>query len=42
MVHFPVMFLSKWREFSSARCLAEKKIFDDSSRPDVVEIAHVA
>jgi len=36
------MFLSEWREFPSAPCLAEKKIFDDSSRLDVVEIARVA
>jgi len=39
------MFLSEWREFPSAPCLAggknkEKKI-DDSSRLDVVEIARV-
>jgi hypothetical protein len=34
------MFLSEWREFPSAPCLAggEKKL-DDSSRLDVVEIA---
>ena len=32
------MFLSEWREFPSAPCLARKKI-DDSSRLDVVEIA---
>ena len=25
MVHVPLMFLSEWREFSSAPCLAEKK-----------------
>jgi hypothetical protein len=25
MVHVPVMFLSEWREFPSAPCLAEKK-----------------
>jgi len=36
------MFLSEWREFLSAPCLAggEKKL-DDSSRLDVVEIVHV-
>jgi len=36
------MFLSEWREFPSAPCLAggEKKL-DDSSRLDVVEIALV-
>jgi len=34
------MFLSEWREFPSAPCLAEKKnTFDGSSRLDVVEIA---
>ena len=31
------MFLSEWREFPSAPCLAEKKL-DDSSRLDVVKI----
>jgi hypothetical protein len=42
------MFLSEWREFPSAPCLAgeererEKKKLDDSSRLDVVEIARVA
>ena len=41
MVYIPLMFLSEWREFPSALCLAEKKI-DDSSRLDVVEIARVA
>jgi len=41
MVHVLLMFLSEWREFPSAPCLAEKKI-DDSSRLDVVEIARVA
>ena len=35
------MFLSEWREFPSAPCLARKKTFDDSSRLDVVEIARV-
>jgi hypothetical protein len=36
------MFLSEWREFPSASCLAggEKKL-DDSSRLDVVGIASV-
>jgi hypothetical protein len=34
------MFLSEWREFPSAPCLAKKKI-DDSSRLDFVEIALV-
>ena len=34
------MFLSDWREFPSAPCLAEKNILDDSLRLDV-EIAHV-
>jgi len=36
-----LMFLSEWREFLSALCLAGKKKFDDSSRLDVVEIARV-
>jgi len=36
------MFLSKWREFPSASCLAGKKEkLDYSSRLDVVEIARV-
>jgi len=35
------MFLSEWREFPSATCLAGKKTLDDSSRLDVVEIARV-
>ena len=39
MVHVPLMFLSQWREFSSAPCLAGKKS-DDSSCLHVVEIAH--
>ena len=34
------MFLSEWREFPSAPCLAEKKKLD-SSRLDGVEIARV-
>jgi len=33
--------MSKWREFPAAPCLAGKKKLDDSSRLDVVEIAHV-
>jgi hypothetical protein len=37
------MFLSEWREFPSAPCLAVgKKKLDDSSRLDVVEIARVS
>ena len=35
------MFLSEWREFPSASCLAGKEKLDDSSRLDVVEIARV-
>jgi len=35
------MFLSEWREFPSAPCLAGKKKLDDSSRLDVTEIARV-
>jgi len=42
MVHVPLIFLSEWREFTSASCLAEKKKLDDSSRLDIVEIARVA
>ena len=42
MVHIPWMFLSDWREFHFAPCLAGKKKIDESSRPDVVEIAHFA
>jgi hypothetical protein len=34
------MFLSEWREFPSAPCLAGKKL-DDSSLLDVIEIARV-
>ena len=34
-----LMFLSEWREFPSAPCLAEKIKLDDSQRLDVVEIA---
>jgi len=36
------MFLSEWREFPSAPCLAGEKKLDDSSRLDVVEIARVS
>jgi len=36
------MFLSEWREFPSAPCLAEKRRLDYSSRPGVVEIKPVA
>jgi hypothetical protein len=44
MVHVPLMFLSEWREFPSAPCLAggERERDDDSSRLDVVEIARVS
>ena len=42
MVHVPLMFLSEWREFPSAPCLAGEKKLDDNSRLDVVEIACVA
>jgi len=42
MVHVPLMFISEWREFPSAPCLAEKKKLDDSSRLHIVEIALVA
>jgi len=35
------MFVSEWREFPSAPCLAEGKKIDDSSRLDFVEIARV-
>jgi len=41
MVHIPLTFLLKWREFPSAPCLPGKKL-DDSSVLDVAEIAHVA
>jgi len=37
-----LMFLTEWREFPSAPCLAGKKKLDGSSRLDVVEIARVA
>jgi hypothetical protein len=36
------MFLSEWREFPSAPCLAGKKQLYDSSRLYVVEIVRVA
>ena len=35
------MFLSEWREFPTAPCLAGKKKLVDSLRLDVVEIARV-
>jgi hypothetical protein len=35
------MFLSEWREFPSAPCLAGKKKIDESSRLDSVEIVRV-
>jgi len=35
------MFLSEWREFPSAPCLAGKKKLDDSSRLDIFEITLV-
>jgi len=35
------MFLSEWREFPSAPCLAGEKKLDVSSRLDVVDIARV-
>jgi len=41
MVHGPLIFLSEWREFPLAPCLAEKKL-EDSSHLDVVEIVCVA
>jgi len=37
------MFLSEWREFPLAPCLAGGKIkLDDSSHLDIVEIARIA
>jgi len=36
-----LLFLSEWREFRPAPCLAGKNKLDDSSRLDVVEIARV-
>jgi len=42
MVHVPLMFLSEWREFPSAPCLAgKKKQLDASSRLHFAEIARV-
>ena len=41
MVNFPLMFLSEWREFSLAPCLAGKKL-DDSLCLNFVEIARIA
>jgi hypothetical protein len=38
MTHVPIMFLSKWRKFPSASCLAGKKPVE-STRLNVVEIA---
>jgi len=35
------MFLSEWREFPLAPCLARKKLYD-SSHLDVVEIVRVS
>ena len=35
-----LIYLSEWREFPSAPCLAELNL-DDSSRPDVAEVAGV-
>ena len=40
MVHVPLMFLSEWCEFTSAPCLAGKKL-NDISRLHVIEIARV-
>jgi len=42
MVYVTLMFLSEWREFPSAPCLAGEKKLDDSPGLDVVEIASVA
>jgi len=39
MAHVPLKFLSEWREFSSAPCLAGKKKLYDSSRFAVVGVA---
>ena len=41
MVHVPLMFLSEWREFSSAPCFAGEKKLDESSGLDV-EIASLS
>jgi hypothetical protein len=42
MVHVPLLFLSEWRKYPSAHCLAGKKKPDDRSRLNVVEITRVA
>ena len=42
MVHVSLMFLSEWREFPLAPCLAGKKKLEDSLCLHVVEIARVA
>jgi len=43
MVHVPLMFLTEWREFPSAPCLAGGGgVLDDRSRLNVVEIVRVA
>ena len=39
-MHVPLMFLSEWRKFPSAPCLAGK--IDDGPGLDVIEIARVA
>ena len=36
-----LMFLSEWREFPSAPCLAGKKKLHDRSRLDVVEMCDI-
>jgi len=41
MVHVTLIFVSEWREFPSAPCLAGQKQ-DDSSRLHIDEIARVA
>ena len=42
MAHIPLMFMSEWREFPSAPCLAGGKNLDDSLRLHVVETVRVA
>jgi len=42
MVNIPLMFLSEWREFPLAPCLAGKRKHYVSPRLDVVEIACIA
>ena len=42
MMLVPLMFLSEWRELTSAPCLAGEKKLDDSLRLHVVEIVRVA